>query len=274
MGFAGNDHFSNGLIRKYTTAFGSLFDDLSIVRESNSGTTQTLKVPIAYGPKERYLIRTKQDPDLDRKVSMQLPRMSFELLDLSYSPERKKSTTLKNRYVDVNDANKLNTQFSPVPYDLTFELNIMTKFMDDSLQVVEQILPFFTPDWTISMNLVPTMGLTRDIPIELTSVSMQDSYEGSFEERRAIVWTLNFIVKGYLYGPVSKTGLIKKTILNFYADSDLSANVSSRITTIPGVTVANTPTSNVELAIDYRNVKETDDYGFASNTQFFTSGRE
>lgn len=286
MSVGGNSFFQHNMIRRYTIAFGDLFNDIKVERYDNDGNhQQTIPVPLAYGPKEKWLVRQKQDPDLDRPTAIQLPRMSFEIVSMQYDSQRKLATTQKNRAYDKNDPNKLLSQYAPVPYDINFQLNIMVKNANDGVAIVEQILPFFTPEWNITVNTIPDMGISRDVPLVLNDVTNEDIYEQNFEERRSLIWTLDFTMKAYIYGPIRKSGLIKKTIINFYAVTDgdsvditddaiANTAVSSRVTTIPGVTSDGEPTSNTELAIDYREVEETDDYGFASNVEFFTSGTE
>ena len=195
----------NGTLRKYIILFGTLFNNVYINRQLNSGQiAQTIKVPLTYSPKEKMLARLKGDPNLNRPVAMTLPVMSFEILGMEYDPTRKLNTI--NKFVNIKNTDKSQQkfQYNPVPYNIQFNLNIMVKNAEDGNRILEQILPYFTPEWTATVNLVPDMGIKLDIPIILDSVDMQDSYEGDFGERRAMIWTLSFILKGYIFGPTKK----------------------------------------------------------------------
>jgi len=277
MALFGNEFYKHSLIRKYTIVFGNIFNDLTVERfDSNGNRIQTFDVPIAYGPKEKFLQRLNSDPDLDRQVAMQLPRMSFEIVALTYDSIRKTNSTQKRKNQLTTDENKFTGIFSPVPYDIAFQLNIMVKTIDDGLTILEQILPFFTPEWTVSMNLVPSANIKKDIPIVLDNVTVDDSYEGDFDSRRAIIWTLDFTMKAYLYGPTSKSGYIKTVIVDNHVvtGNTISTQESrvSRLTVTPGLTSANTPTTNADLSIAVSEIKSTDNFGIVSNTQFFLDG--
>lgn len=236
--------FYHDTIRKYVILFGTLFNDVYINKGDGTNTTQTLKVPISYGPKQKFLVRLDQDPNLNKPVAIQLPRMGFELLDVRYAPERKLPTINKISVVNPTDPNKLTYQYSPVPYDFTFELNIMVKQARDGTRILEQILPFFTPEWTATLNLDSTMQHKYDIPVILNTVKSEDTYTGNFVERRAIVWTLSFTLKGYIFGPTRSQKTIKTSIINLYnipstvaVDSAISnTQLYDTVTTIPTLT--------------------------------------
>ena len=210
-------YFSHGLIRKYVIVFGSMFNDLTVQRNSGSSRIQTLAVPIAYGPKQKFLVRLDTDLNLDREIAISLPRIGFELSGISYDSNRKLNSAQKNTY-DHTDKNFRKTQYTPVPYNIDFTMSIFVKNADDGTQILEQILPYFKPEWNMSVNLVPEMNIKMDIPTVLNSVDLEDTYDGDFQTRRAIIWNLNFTMKGYLYGPVSNQGVIKRISVDIYED--------------------------------------------------------
>ena len=210
-------YFSHGLIRKYVIVFGSMFNDLTVQRNNGSSRIQTLAVPIAYGPKQKFLVRLDTDPNLDREIAISLPRIGFELSGISYDSNRKLNSAQKNTY-DHTDKNFRKTQYTPGPYNIDFTMSIFVKNADDVTQILEQILPYFKPEWNMSVNLVPEMNIKMDIPTVLNSVDLEDTYDGDFQTRRAIIWNLNFTMKGYLYGPVSNQGVIKRISVDIYED--------------------------------------------------------
>ena len=215
-------YFYNESLRKTIIAFGSMFNDIYITRKTAAGVeAQTLKVPLAYGPKQKFMVRLDADPNLDQKVAITLPRIGFEISGFDYDPTRKLNRIIKRKKVS-NTADKvlkqMNTQYSPVPYNVNFELFVMTKNSDDGIQIVEQILPFFQPEYTVTINEVPEMSVIRDVPIVLNSIGYEDTYAGDFTERRAIIYTFNFIAKAYVYGPVSTSQPITKAEATAYAD--------------------------------------------------------
>lgn len=210
--------FYHGTIRRYVVMFGNLFNEMQIGRFDGSGNRiQTLNVPISYGPKQRFIERVLADPTLNRSISLTLPRIAFALTSMNYSPMRKLNSTLKFRK-GTNDAyNKFSSTYAPVPYDFNFSLYVMVKNSEDGTQIVEKILPFFTPDFTVTMKVLPDLGINLDIPIELMGISSDDTYEGDFDtSRRVLTWDLEFIVKGYLFGPVSQSGYIANAEVNLF----------------------------------------------------------
>lgn len=251
--------------------FGTLFNDIEITRIKEDGSEyHTIKVPISYSPKDKVLARLDQDPDLDRKYAVLLPRMAFELTTLNYAPERKLTSTTKNRMQDPNSNNNSRYQYVPVPYDLSFTLYIMTKTIDDGTRIIEQILPFFTPELTSTVELVPDMNIKMDIPVILMDTIVQDEYEGSFEERRTITWTLNFVMKGYFFGPIKTSKVITLANTNFYDSSSFgdiedSIGVVTPLTTVgitPGQLANGSPTSNAALTIDRNSINANSTYGY------------
>ena len=264
--------FYHGSIRKYVTLFGTLFNDVRITREDSNGDQyQSLRVPIAYGPKEKVLARLDQDPNLNRKFAIQLPRMAFEMTNINYASERKLQTINRNRAVDSTNATKQKYQYNPVPYDFMFSLYILSKNAEDGSRILEQILPFFTPEWTATVNLVPEMNIAMDIPVVLLDVVSQDIYEEGFTTRRTLMWTLNFILKGYIFGPVRKSGIINIANTNFY-DASIVDNIDDapgtvntaldRTTVSPGLLANGSPTSNASATVPASQIMANDNYGY------------
>lgn len=205
-------HFYHEIIRKTIVGFGTLFNNVELRRTDKSGNiVQTIKVPLAYGPREKFLARLDAEPQLDGRAEaqIQLPRISFEMKGISYDPSRKLSPVNICTTPKSGDTKAVYTQYSPVPYNIDFELNIISKNNDDSVQILEQILPYFQPVFNISIKLVDTTSEVKDIPIILNNVGMQDDYEGDFRKRRALIHTLSFVAKTYLYGPVATSDVIR-----------------------------------------------------------------
>jgi hypothetical protein len=229
-----------------------------------------LKVPLTYGPKEKVLARLDQNPEMLNQVGIVLPRISFEMTTLEYDSTRKLNTLNKitKQSATAGTDDEVKYQYQPVPYDIQFEMNILVKNAEDGTRIVEQIVPYFTPDFTVSVNLVPEVDGPRDIPIILNSITSQDQYEGSFEQRRALIWTLNFTMKGYLYGPTKKSKLIKLAETTFRLPEDITTgNTTNTSNTIvvasrPGLTANGVATSNAAASIPYDEIISTDDYGF------------
>ena len=204
------------IFRRSVVAFGTLFNNIELRRND-----EVMKVPLAYGPKAKFLARLDQVDPTNKRIQITLPRISFEINGLEYDSTRKVSPTQKVRIASSSDKNK--NMFMPVPYNLSFEMGIISKNQDDSLQIIEQILPYFQPHYNLSIKLVPTMNETRDVPIILTNVEYEDIYEGEFAQRRAITYTLQFTMKTYLYGPVTESKVIKKAITDMYTDTNTTS---------------------------------------------------
>jgi hypothetical protein len=252
--------FYHETIRKIVIAFGTMFNSIDLVRKDNSGAvTQIMKVPLAYGPREKFLVRLREDADLTKQVAITLPRIGFEIKDLSYDPARKLSRVQKFKKVKGANTKQLDTQYMPVPYNLDFELYIMAKQSDDALQIVEQILPYFQPDYTLTINDMSDMGIKKDIPIILNSISYEDSYDGDFTNRRALIYTLSFTTKFYLYGPVTSSKVIKTVQVDQYTDMpDKTPKREHRLTVTPDPTSADAD----------------DNFGFNETTSFFQDAKE
>jgi hypothetical protein len=205
------------IFRRTVVAFGTLFNNIELRR-----STEVMKVPLAYGPKQKFLARLDQNPDpTNKRVQITLPRISFEINGISYDSTRKVSPTQKIRVPKDVDENK--NAFMPVPYNLSFELAIISKNQEDGLQILEQILPYFQPHYNLSVKLIPELSETKDVPVVLNSVEYEDDYENNFQTRRAIIYTLQFTVKTYLYGPVTDQKVIKKAITDIYADTNTTS---------------------------------------------------
>ena len=204
------------IFRKTVVAFGTLFNNIELRRND-----EVMKVPLAYGPKQKFLARLDQVPDpTNKRVQITLPRISFEINGISYDSSRKVSPTQKIKVAKDTDENK--NVFMPVPYNLSFELAIISKNQEDGLQILEQILPVFQPHYNLPIKMVPEMSEVRDVPIVLNSVDYEDDYENNFQTRRAIIYTLQFTCKTYLYGPITDQKTIKKVVTDYYADTNTS----------------------------------------------------
>jgi hypothetical protein len=228
-------YFYHEIIRKTVVSFGTLFNQIYVKHDNASGGVESeIKVPLAYGPSQKFLARLEQQPELNRAVQINLPRMSFEMNSISYDPSRKVSVTQTFKAVDEN--NRVKKVYMPVPYNLGFELNILTKLNDDALQILEQILPYFQPSFNITVELIDSIGEKRDIPVVLESINFQDDYEGDFSTRRALIYTLQFTAKTYLFGPIadSTDGIIRKVQVDYYTDTNrLTAQRQVRYTATP-----------------------------------------
>ena len=248
--------FYHETIRNVIVAFGTMFNNIQIVRKDNNGTvTQIMKVPLAYGPKQKFLTRLDQDPALSAATAITLPRLGFEIGSLTYDTARKMNRVQKFKKVKSNNKNKLDTQFMPVPYNLDITLFAMAKNSDDALQIVEQILPFFQPDYTLTINDMADMGIKRDVPIVLNSISYEDNYQGDFAERRAVIYNLDFTCKFYLYGPVTSQAVIRTATVDQYTD-------------LP----ENTPTRQQKYSVTPNPATasaDDDDFGFNETSSFF-----
>lgn len=210
------------IIRKVVIAFGNLFNNINLARyDANGVEKESFLVPIVYGGKEKYISRLEGDPTLDKKVQVTLPIMSFEMTDMTYDASRKLNSNYRNTHPDGSN-NKAYTVRNPVPFDFKFTLWAYVRNIEDGAQLMEKILPFFTPDYTVAVNLIPEMGIIKQLPIILDSVSNEVDYEGDYNSKvRNVIWTLNFTVKGYLYGAVSQPKVIRTSITNILDDSSL-----------------------------------------------------
>ena len=212
------EYFYHEILRRTVVSFGSLFNEISIKHTDNSDNVKSvIKVPLAYGPTQKFLARLEQSPDLNKPVQITLPRMSFEFTGLTYDPTRKSTTTQTFIAKSAVDGTETKKVYLPVPYNMQFELSIMCKLNDDALQIIEQILPFFQPSYSMTIELVDIINEKRDIPVILENITMQDDYEGNFTTRRVLTYTLRFTAKTYLFGPVSSAtkDIIKKATIGY-----------------------------------------------------------
>ena len=241
------------IFRKTVVAFGTLFNNIELRR-----TNEVMKVPLAYGPKQKFLARLDQTPDpTNKRVQITLPRISFEINGISYDSSRKVSPTQKIKIAKDGDENK--NVFMPVPYNLSFELAIISKNQEDGLQILEQVLPYFQPHYNLPVKLLSDVNETKDVPVVLNSVDYEDDYEGDFSTRRAIIYTLQFTVKTYLYGPVTDTKIIKKAITDYYTDTNVNtAPREVRYTVVP----------------DPINADADDDFGFGETWEDFDDNKK
>jgi hypothetical protein len=239
------EYFYHEILRRTIVSFGSLFNDITIKHTNSSNETiSSIKVPLAYGPTQKFLARLEQVPNLNAPVQMTLPRMSFEFTGLTYDSTRKITTTQTFLSSITSDKTQPRKSYMPVPYNMEFELSIMTKLNDDMLQIIEQILPYFQPSYTLSVDLVQTIGEKRDIPVVLESISMQDDYEGDYSTRRALIYTLSFTAKTYLFGPISDVSkdIIEKVSIGYIAGDR-----------------TNSPTREISYSVDPRATKSYTD---------------
>lgn len=224
-----NPHYYHQLTRKAVILFGRMFDDIYVIRKNKTTGKEIDRflVPIIYSPKEKMVTRLFSDPDLQRQVQAILPRMGFEITGISYDATRKQNSLL--RTPKANTANNVSTTYMGVPYDITFALNVYARNIDDGTHIIEQILPFFNPDFTVTAKMIPDLGFLKDVPIILNSISNDIQYEGNFDSVRYVNWTLNFTMKMHYYGPISYPKIIRTVYTNIYNDPSLQAGYITRI---------------------------------------------
>ena len=260
------NYFYNESTRNVVVAFGTLFNNIQLTKKDNSGNvTQTMKVPLAYGPKQKWLSRLTEDPNLSKKVAVTLPRIGFEISGLTYDATTKQNKVMKAKKVlDGADNSQLKSGYMPVPYNVDFEMYILAKSSDDALQIVEQILPYFQPEYTVTLREIPELDIIRDVPIILNSISYEDDYEGDFTSRRSIIYTLSFTAKYYLYGPVTSTNVIRTVQVDQYANTPVNAPSREQ-----RYTVAPNPSSATATEFD----PDDDNFGFNETTSFFEDAK-
>jgi len=245
-----------------------LFNNINIKHTNDSNSTVSMmKVPLAYSPTQKFLARLEQVPDLNKPVQMSLPRMSFEFLGLTYDTTRKVTTTQTFLSGLSSDKTQPRKTYMPVPYNMSFELSVYTKLNDDMLQIIEQILPYFQPAYTLSVDLIDTIGEKRDIPIVLEGIEMKDEYEGDYSQRRALIYTLRFTAKTYLFGPVSDVSkdIIKKTSIGFVAGDSTGGTRSLTYTVDPVATKSYTNNTITTLVGDISSTVVTIEVADASS---------
>lgn len=261
--------FTHHLTRKYVVAFGSLFTDLWIERRVK--TTQELQknilVPLSYAPKQKWLVKIKQDPTLTKnRVAMIMPRMCFQLTSMTYDPDRKLQSTIRN--IKTASATEKAYQYVPVPYDFNFSLYILADNMEDGVQIVEQIYPFFRPELTLTIDLINELGISPDIPVVLNATNIEDNFDTDFDDKRQIIWTLDFVMRGYVYGPVMEQGIIRRVIVDTHAVGGGSGE---------GITdeqIAHTP-RHVRVTVDPDPIDANpdDEFGFKETIEEFNDNK-
>ncbi len=263
----GNEYFGWDITRKMVVLFGSIFNNMTVERFDKTGNeTEHITVPIEYAAKEKMLARLQGDPALDRPYSALLPRMSFEIVEIQ--PDRERHLPTLNRKVIRNtaDVNKFKYQYTATPVNIKFNLYIYTKNSVDGTRVFEQIVPFFAPDWTASVEIVPEIGETRDIPVIHDGTGFDDIYDGEFKTKRHTVWTLTFTMKTYYYGPIKNKPIIKFTdVIEYVAmpGEDRAGEPVEEVTMQPGLLANGSPTTDASLSVPYLTIDVNSDYGFA-----------
>ena len=270
------NYFYHEIIRKTVIAFGTLFNDIHVRHDDGAGNViSDLKVPVAYGPRQKFLARITQQAELNKATQITLPRMSFEITNISYDSSRKAGITQTFKAKDQSN-DQMKKVFMPVPYNLGFELNILVKLQDDGLQILEQILPFFQPAFTLSIDLVKSIGEKRDVPMILNNIAQQDDYEGDFSTRRALIYTLSFTAKTFMFGHIADTpeGLIRKVQLDYYSDTNTrTAKRVQRYTVVPKAK----KDYNDDGVIDKQDepfIEPGDDFGFTETSTFFGDSKD
>ena len=275
------EYFYNEILRRTIIGFGTLFNNLTIkATNASDSVVSVTKVPLAYGPTQKFLARLEQQADLNRSTAMTLPRMSFEFTGLTYDPSRKVTTTQTFVVKDPNTGEETKKGFMPVPYNMQFELAIMCKLNDDALQIVEQILPYFQPAYNLTVELVEGIKERRDVPVVLENITMQDDYDGDFKERRVLLYTLRFTAKTYMYGPVSSAtrDIIKVAKVSYISgDSrsttrDISYTVTPRAIKDYTGEVATTITDDITITTKVIEVEDAS--GLTAKTYIDLNGEE
>jgi len=259
--------FYNQAVRKTVVSFGTLFNNIELKKTVDGQVIETEKVPLAYGPKQKFLYRLQGNPTDGRKVAITLPRIYFEMTGIDYDASRKTPATQKYKTVINDNGNEVRTQYVPVPYNISFEVGILCKSQDDGLQILEQILPFFQPSFSMSLKFIPDMNEVRDVAVVLNSVDFDDDWEDDFSTRRSITYTMQFTAKSYIYGPYTKADVIRKSrIIETIGDT----NVNKR-----HVELSYTPKAKTDInqdgqvtAADDALVTADDDFGFNEGMSF------
>jgi len=254
------NYFYNESLRRMTIAFGQIFNNIQIKRkDSSNNVVQSIRVPLAYGPKEKFLVRLDQQPSLNnREFAITLPRLGFEISGINYDASRKLTRVQKFKRVKTSAEGKImDYNYMPVPYNISFNLYSFTATAEGGLQIIEQILPFFQPDYTVTINAIPSLNIKRDVPIVLNQIQYEDSYTSDFTRRRAVIYTMGFTAKTYLFGPASTQKVIKEVQSDIYTGTDGDETREERIIVVPDPTSADAD----------------DDFGFTTTIQTFNDGK-
>jgi hypothetical protein len=271
----GKAPFGHNILRKYQAAFGTLFNELQVERrDANGAVQQTITVPLTFARKEKVLARLEGDPDLDKGAALTMPRMSYEMTSMEYDNTRKLRSSRDHAVRYSNTAGEYKRIFNPVPYDLHFNVYVYAKYQHDGNYIVEQILPFFTPDFPLTIHLIPEFDINVDAPVVCTGMPrMEDTYDGSFKERRSLVWTIPFTMKAYLFGPERVYPIIKFANVSLYdatrhdniQDAIGNTGAIDRVTVQPGQDANGNPTSNVAVTIPYSQIEKDEVWEYATN---------
>ena len=259
--------FYNQAVRKTVISFGTLFNNIELKKIVDGQVMEVEKVPLAYGPKQKFLYRLQGNPTDGKKVAITMPRIYFEMTGIDYDASRKTPATQKYKTVINDEGNEVRTQYVPVPYNVSFEVGILCKSQDDGLQILEQILPFFQPSFSMSLKFIPDMDEVRDVAVVLNSVDFDDDWEDDFSTRRSITYSMQFTCKTYIYGPYTKADVIRKSrIIETIGDT----NVNKR-----HVELSYTPKAKTDInqdgqvtAADDALVTADDDFGFNEGFEF------
>jgi len=292
--------FYHQTIRKYVAVFGTLFNDLNVERKNTAGAVlERIKVPLGYGPKQKWILSTQTTTDDRRVVSTKVPRMGFALTGLAYDGVRKLNTIGRNVAANTSSSGSVNSQYNPVPYNFDFELFILVNNAEDGTQILEQILPYFAPQFTVTVNTIPSMGIKTDVPIILNSASQSDEYEGDLATRRTIIWTLSFLMKGMIYPDVKTGSVIKEIVVNFRipgddqtdfevnyitletSDSDTTDYILLETGNYERIASEDSSEGAAESTVKTRytvtpapsTALASDDYGFSETFEFFDQGK-
>lgn len=265
------DWFYHKTLRKVVTVFGTIFNNITVKRIDNSGNEiERFKVPLVYGPKESWLYRAEQNNmNEPNTIDLIQPRMSFQITGLSYDGSRKLSKV--QSHTKLKDQEHLLKQLNPVPYNITMELYVLAKFTDECNQIVEQILPYFTPGLTVQYLPIPEMSLKDDLHVDLTNVSFEDNWTEDLDQKRDISWTLTFNIKTYFYGPVREQGIIREVIVNTHTDLPLNQfgeieGSQENLKKIPRV-------GRLVLVPDPITAGPSDDYGYTETITEYDDGK-
>lgn len=267
------NHFYNEAIRKTVVGFGTLFNNIEIERRDpqTKDVLEVQKVPLAYGPKDKFLSRIEQNPDPSPGQPyeyMRIPRMYFEMTGINYDSARKTSPIQKYKTIINDNSNEVRVQYVPVPYNVDFELGVLVKSQDDGLQIVEQILPYFQPNFNITLNFIPDMDEKRDVAIIMNDVNLEDSWDDEFSNRRSIIWTFSFTAKSYIYGPFNQAGIIRKATI-YESVGDFNQSRRNAAYSYSPKALEDKNNDGVIDSADDALVMPDDDFGFNGTVEFF-----
>ncbi len=259
--------FYNQAVRKTVISFGTLFNNIELKKIVDGQVMETEKVPLAYGPKQKFLYRLQGNPTDGRKVAITMPRIYFEMTGIDYDASRKTPATQKYKTVINDEGKEVRTQYVPVPYNISFEVGILCKSQDDGLQILEQILPFFQPSFSMSLKFIPDMDEVRDVAVVLNNVDFDDDWEDDFSTRRSITYSMQFTCKSYIYGPYTKADVIRKSrIIETIGDTSVNKRHAELTYTPKAKTDINQ--DGQVTAADDALVTADDDFGFNEGFEF------